>query len=279
MSSTSDKQQSRAINDVSLTAKPEVRALSRVSGLLALVGKDLLDNAQIDAEPPHKPALDSETVSFNQEEQNTNAEWDAFQASVLRQTVQDFMKLDANPFEPDNQAVDLTCLFKENILHVVQKAKSAGIDVNLEIAPDLPVVSADGWALTRIFTILLSHAVANASTGETIRLSIAAKNKELVLAIAGKNQNPTDKKASSGFIKSDDTCGFGYFVVTKLANSLKGTVTTELDDRKNTRVMVKLPLIKVRPNPVPANPDEQIIFLTKRRKAVDPFLFSNRKAG
>jgi len=132
------------------------------------------------------------------------------------------------------------------------KARDAGLDIVIDLPPDLPEIVADKRSLKQMLLNLLSNAIKFTDRGGHVRVSAETASDELVVAIedTGVGISETDLprignaffQASSSYDRSYDGTGLGLSIVKGLVELHGGRLDVKSRVGVGTRMVLRLPL-------------------------------------
>lgn len=164
----------------------------------------------------------------------------------------DIAKIEAGRIEIDRQPIDLTESLNaiDSIIRVRSDAKAQRLTIT--VAPDTPMISADGRAIRQILLNLLSNAVKFTPLGGEINISISACPPDGVkIEVADTGPGiPPDKldclfhpfaQADNRYSRSDNGTGLGLALVRGLIELHGGKVWAENGPEGGARLHIYLP--------------------------------------
>jgi len=164
----------------------------------------------------------------------------------------DMSKIESGNFEitPEPFAPDTAIRHCSDLLAL--KAREAGIDLVVSIAPDLPEIVADKRALKQILINLLSNAVKFTDRGGKVVLTAAGEDAHLVLSVEDSGIGIGEEdlprlgdpffQARGSYDRPYDGTGLGLSVVKGLVGLHGGDIEIRSRLGEGTRVVVRLPV-------------------------------------
>ena len=167
----------------------------------------------------------------------------------------DLSKIDAGRMTLDPAWVSVD----EVVCHVVQgleaQAQARGLELDVELAPDLPALCVDPQRLQQIITNLVSNAIKFTPAGRvTVRAEVAGRSDSPAVAITvadtGIGIAPQDqtlifdefRQADGSTTRIYGGTGLGLAITKKLVEMMGGTITLESAPGRGSRFTVHLPL-------------------------------------
>jgi len=176
----------------------------------------------------------------------------------------DLSKIEAGKLDIQPEKVDLRRAALTALTSVEPQAKEKGLELDLEVPPDVGEVETDPLRLNQILVNLLGNAVKFTESGH-VRLKIWGTEEEVTLAVedTGKGIPEEEREAIfDSFRQVDGSAtrraggtGLGLAVSRKLAQLLGGQLTVESEVGKGSTFFLKLPrrFKPFLPAPVEAN--------------------------
>ncbi|WP_052162268.1 ATP-binding protein [Aquabacterium sp. NJ1] len=165
----------------------------------------------------------------------------------------DFSKIEAGKLRIEYQPLDLHQLLRRAIQLVQDKANEKGLDLIVEIDPELPVSClGDALRLEQILLNLLSNAVKFTTHG-AVRLAACAREDRLVLSVTdtGIGMTPAQlqglfrpfEQADGSTTRQYGGTGLGLSITKRLVEMLDGAIDVRSNPGQGTCFEVVLPLV------------------------------------
>lgn len=152
----------------------------------------------------------------------------------------------ARPFEPQCQAVSVTALLEPVLATITPQARERRIDIDVAIAPDLPLLMADGVHLGQVFHELLANAQDAMPDGGRISIAAAPNGREhvrITVSDTGEGIPPElrDRVFTLFATTKSHGTGVGLAVVRKIIARHGGTIAVEENLPHGARFAMTLP--------------------------------------
>jgi len=168
----------------------------------------------------------------------------------------DVSRIEAGVFELSEEAIDLSDLFDTCLTMIGGRAKEGGVDLKVDLAADLPQLTADPTRMKQIVLNLLSNAVKFTPPGGRVVLGgRLAEDGDLLLVVNDTGIGISEKLLSHVFEpftqvesvhqRSHEGAGLGLTLVNSLVRMHGGMVNIESDARSGTTVQVRLPAARL----------------------------------
>ncbi|MEA3311106.1 MAG: response regulator [candidate division WOR-3 bacterium] len=181
----------------------------------------------------------------------------------------DFSKLEAGMLEVFNEPTDLSEVLEEVLRTYSVIVERKGIEVHVDIPPDLPPMLTDRRKLTQIIDNLLSNSVKFTNQG---RVELAAKRKEGMLEVTvtdtGIGIEPQElpyifdpfHQVDASTTRRYEGTGLGLALVKKLLQIQKGTIEVQSSPAQGSSFTFRLPFVEFKPEkPAVATTREELI--------------------
>jgi signal transduction histidine kinase len=182
---------------------------------------------------------------------------EAKMANAIVQEVLEFVR-------PIRLQVERTCLV-EAVRAAVQladlKAVRGTVEVEIEVAPDLPQIQGDSQQLTQLFTNLLANAYEAMGgrghitvTASAVRMDDGLEGRDAVLVEfaddgPGMPQDVADRVFEPFFTTKPQGSGLGLSIVRKIVDAHDGQIDLHTAPGRGARIRVTLPVASVEDNP------------------------------
>ena len=168
----------------------------------------------------------------------------------------DLAKIEVGKFELHEEDCDISSVIQSALRFVRDRAHAAGLSVNMQLAPDLPMVRADQRALKQILLNLLSNAIKFTPLGGKIEIGAdLAEDGRFALWVSdtGIGMAPEDvPRALEAFGQIDnslsrkyDGTGLGLPLVKAFAELHGGTIEIDSTRHVGTTIRVFLPAERI----------------------------------
>jgi two-component system, cell cycle sensor histidine kinase DivJ len=164
----------------------------------------------------------------------------------------DMTKLDAGDFEIRPEPFRLAGVIGSCCDLLALKARESGIDLVVEVAPDLPELVADKRALKQILINLLSNAIKFTNRGGCVTVSAVVEGARIALAVEdngigiGEEDLPRIGKpffqARASYDRRHDGTGLGLSIVKGLVALHGGDIAIRSRLGEGTRITVRIPI-------------------------------------
>jgi cell cycle sensor histidine kinase DivJ len=164
----------------------------------------------------------------------------------------DMTKLDSGDFEIRPEPFRLAGVIDGCCDLLALKAREAGLDLVVEVAPELPDIVADKRALKQILINLLSNAIKFTDRGGRIKVSAVVEETTIAITVAdsgigiGEDDLPRIGRpffqARGSYDRRHDGTGLGLSIVKGLVALHGGEVTIRSRVGEGTNVIVRLPV-------------------------------------
>lgn len=154
----------------------------------------------------------------------------------------------ARPKPPTQVSVKLNELVTDGLYFLQSRCSKAGIEIVLDLAPDLPEISADPTQLNQVLVNLIVNAIQAMPQGGKLKVATARKNNKIALIVEDTGVGMTDDVMAHIFIPFFTTkpvgegTGLGLSVVHGIVTAHHGTINVESELGKGSRFEVILPI-------------------------------------
>ena len=192
----------------------------------------------------------------------------------------DISKIEAGKFQIIPEVINLEDEVQASLKLLAPIADEAGVSIAIKSKDNLPNITADPRAIQQIMMNLIANAIKFSKRGDTVTVLIERNRRKIDVKVIdtglGMDQETLDKLGSSFFQAEQNTTkrfegtGLGLSIVFGLIKLHNGQVSVESKQGCGTTVCVELPISNEKAIPVPADPNEAIVFLNEAR---EPNLF------
>jgi len=190
--------------------------------------------------------------------------------------VLDVSRIEAGKFPIVPEQLDLPKELATTIQLLQPIAESASVELVLQIDEVASKLTADARALRQIIINLVANAIKFSNSGQRVTLRVKRELRSISFEIIDSGlgmDHQTIQKLGKVFYQADQTIskrhsgsGLGLSIVFGLVRLHDGHINFDSRVGHGTRVKVVLPIKTGAPIPVPANPDDEVIFLNKARE-------------
>ena len=155
---------------------------------------------------------------------------------VFIATFYDLSRIEGGELPLEREKVDLGRALSDQLAASYEQIEEAGLDMEVDLAPDLPPVWADSGAVTRIFSNLLTNALRHGKDALSIRLY--REGNGIVSAFSNRAEDLTAEDASHVFerfytadkMRTGQSTGLGLAIVKALAERMGHSATARWED-------------------------------------------------
>ncbi|MFG6353021.1 MAG: HAMP domain-containing histidine kinase, partial [Oscillospiraceae bacterium] len=138
----------------------------------------------------------------------------------------DLSRIEGGELPLEREQVDLTRALSDQLAAAYQQIEEAGLEVDVDITPELPPVWADSGAVTRIFSNLLTNALRH-GTG-VLSMKLYREGNQIVSAFSNRAEELTAEDAAHVFerfytadkMRTGQSTGLGLAIVKALAERM-----------------------------------------------------------
>ena len=164
----------------------------------------------------------------------------------------DLSAIEAGQLRVDARELDLTQLVRDNVNLNAILASEKAINIELEIASDLPVILADALKIEQILNNLMSNAVKFSAPKTVVRVTVRREGDGVVIAIS--DQGPgiaaaeideifkPFQRASARGTAGERSTGLGLAIVKRIIDAHDGRLTCESEVGHGTTFRAWLPM-------------------------------------
>lgn len=188
----------------------------------------------------------------------------------------DISKIEAGKFQIIPELINLEDEVRASLKLMAPIADEAGISIEIQTKDILPDIMADPRAIQQILINLIANAIKFSHMGDKVTILIERDRRKVNLRVKdtglGMKQDTLDKLGSSFFQAEQTTTkryegtGLGLSIVFGLIKLHEGQISFESKKGMGTTVSVALPISNQKSIPVPADPNEAIVFLNEARE-------------
>jgi len=188
----------------------------------------------------------------------------------------DVSKIEAGKFQIIPEVINLSNEVQASLRLMAPIADEAGISIVTDAKDNLPDITADPRAIQQILMNLIANAIKFSHRGGKVTVSIERDRRKINLKVKdtglGMEQDTLDKLGSSFFQAEQNTtkriegAGLGLSIVFGLVELHGGLIFFDSKQGSGTTVCIELPISNETSIPVPADPNEAIVFLNEVRE-------------
>ena len=155
---------------------------------------------------------------------------------VFIATFYDLSRIEGGELPLEREKVDLGQALSDQLAASYEQIEEAGLDMEVDLAPDLPPVWADSGAVTRIFSNLLTNALRHGKDALSIRLY--REGNGVVSAFSNRAEDLTAEDAAHVFerfytadkMRTGQSTGLGLAIVKALAERMGHSAAARWED-------------------------------------------------
>ncbi len=148
----------------------------------------------------------------------------------------DLSRIEGGELPLEREKVDLSRALSDQLAAAYEQIEAAGLAVEVDIAPGLPPVWADGGAVTRIFSNLLTNALRHGE--DTLSVRLYREGGVILSAFSNRAEGLTAEDAAHVFerfytadkMRTGQSTGLGLAIVKALAERMGHTVAARWED-------------------------------------------------
>ena len=167
----------------------------------------------------------------------------------------DLARLDAGTADLSMTAVDVRVLLDSIMEKFSLQAQKGGIDLILDLPPDLPTLVADGDRLAQVFTNLVDNALRHTPPGGQVTLQVQSTQIEMEIRVEDTGSGIPPKAIPhifERFYQADLSrargethgAGLGLAIVHEIVAAHSGRITVRSQEGLGTTFIVQLPLVQ-----------------------------------
>jgi two-component system, OmpR family, sensor histidine kinase BaeS len=145
------------------------------------------------------------------------------------------------------ESADLGLLINEVIASFRGQAQSGRVALNVEAAPDLPLIEIDPARIRQVLTNLIANALRYTTQGGSIRVQCVSKNQTLEVIVSDTGRGIAEQDLSHIFdryTKSSDSrgSGLGLAIAKDLVEAHGGQISAQSEANHGTTITFILPV-------------------------------------
>lgn len=188
----------------------------------------------------------------------------------------DISKIEAGKFKIIPEVISLQDEVQASLKLMAPIADQAGVCIEVDTKDHLPNITADPRAIQQVLINLIANAIKFSNSGDKVTVVIERNRRKVNLKIIdtglGMEKDTLDNLGSSFFQEEQSTTkrfegtGLGLSIVFGLVQLHNGEISFDSTKGSGTTVCVELPISNEKSIPIPADPNEAIVFLNKSRE-------------
>ncbi len=148
----------------------------------------------------------------------------------------DLSRIEGGELPLERERVDLGRALSDQLAAAYEQIEESGLEMEVDVAADLPLVWADSGAVTRIFSNLLTNALRHGS--DTLSIKLYRKGNVIVSAFSNRAEGLTAEDAAHVFerfytadkMRTGQSTGLGLAIVKALAERMGHAVCARWED-------------------------------------------------
>jgi two-component system NtrC family sensor kinase len=155
----------------------------------------------------------------------------------------------ARRMEPHTEDVDINQVIDQTISLLENYARTSNIDIQTDLAPDLPIIASDQAQLQQVFLNLISNAIDAIGTNGSIGVRTRHQDGYIHVKIEddGPGMTPEmQRKIFEPFFTTKEAgkgTGLGLWVSLGIVEKMGGTITLESEEGEGSTFTVRLPIV------------------------------------
>jgi signal transduction histidine kinase len=149
--------------------------------------------------------------------------------------------------ENKTESVDFIKIIEKVLCDSQARIEKQGINLDLDLPQEIPLLQADPLEIEQIFTNLISNALYEMPNGGVLSLSVTADAEKIVITIAdtGRGIAPeyVQRIFDPFFTTKERGTGFGLSVVMRIVKSCGGQIHVDSTQGGGAQFIIKLPLL------------------------------------
>lgn len=188
----------------------------------------------------------------------------------------DISKIEAGKFKIIPEVISLKDEVQASLKLMAPIAEQAGVCIEVDTKDHLPNITADPRAIQQVLINLIANAIKFSNRGDKVTVVIERNRRKVNLKVIdtglGMEKDTLDNLGSSFFQEEQSTTkrfegtGLGLSIVFGLVQLHNGEISFDSTKGSGTTVCVELPISNEKSIPIPADPNEAIVFLNKSRE-------------
>ncbi|WED23184.1 ATP-binding protein [Vibrio sp. JC009] len=175
---------------------------------------------------------------------------------VLISDILDLSKIESGHFVLDPQTTNLPELIRDSVTHHIATAQSKGIDLHVDITPDVPEhIDVDSTRLTQILFNLVGNAVKFTTEGEVRLTAACTDDNQLLIKVKdtgiGIPEDSIDslfnafQQADSSITRTFGGTGLGLAITRQLVSLMGGEIKVNSVIGQGSCFIVQMPITKI----------------------------------
>lgn len=204
--------------------------------------------------------------------------------------VLDLSKLQAGGVKAKQEAIDILSLAHETVDGLLPLAMAKKLNIDVTACDELPEVTSDQRALRQILTNLLSNAIKFSKPERDISLDLTRRRASVEVSVIDQGigmDRETLSKLGTVFFQAEhavsrdyEGTGLGLSIVYGLANTIGAEIQVQSQPDVGTCFTVQIPTARTTVRPVPIEPEQDVVYLSKRAPSSAEYTFPlKRKTG
>lgn len=171
--------------------------------------------------------------------------------SRLVENMLDYSKIEAGMKEYRFKETEVAALSREVVFRLQDQARTQNVSIICDISDQIPIITADQEAISRVLSNILDNALKYSDTGKKISFKVWAEDKSVFFEVEdeGLGISKDDlKRVFEKFYRAKDPkdkniegSGIGLTLVDHIVRAHDGEISLESNRGKGTKVRVRLP--------------------------------------
>ncbi len=172
--------------------------------------------------------------------------------SRLVENMLDYSKIEAGMKEYRFKETEVAALSREVVLRLQDQARAQDISIICDISDEIPVITADQEAISRVLSNILDNALKYSDAGKKISVKVWAEDKSVFFEVEDEGlgiSKDDQKRVFEKFYRARDLkdkniegSGIGLTLVDHIVKAHDGEISLESNRGKGTRIRVRLPV-------------------------------------